>query len=268
MTKGHTAVMAAKRPALKEPAPWQALEFFPTPPWATRALVHRVFPNLRDLPAGGSAWEPCAGLGHMSDVLVEAFDRVRASDVFLYPFEGPARPAIRHWIERFDFLDEAAVAAAEPVDWIITNPPFTKAARMLGLALAKARIGVAFLMRMQWLEGAQRYAEVFARRGPTVIAPFVERVPMCEGGWDPDGSTATMYAWFVWRRCAGDWQHASGDWLHSAPDSLVVDLIPPGAAEKFTNPLIDRGFALRHVPGWIAPSKLKKVGRGQGEMFA
>jgi hypothetical protein len=33
-----------------------------------------------------------------------------------------------------------------------------------------------------------------------LIAPFVERVPMVKGRWDPDASTATCYAWFVWVR--------------------------------------------------------------------
>jgi len=35
---------------------------------------------------------------------------------------------------------------------------------------------------------------------PAMIAQFVERVPMVKGRWDPNASTATSYAWFVWRK--------------------------------------------------------------------
>lgn len=246
--------MAAKRPAPKEPAPWQALELFPTPPWATRALMTHVLPAI----GPWSAWDPCAGLGHMSDVLREDFDHVRASDVFLYPLEAGGDTG-RLEIDAFDFLDIHAVVRQSEVDWIVTNPPFSKAAEMLDHALMKATRGVALLMRMQWLEGETRYRAVFEEKAPSLICPFVERVPMCEGGWDPAGSTATMYAWFVWFR-------DGRSWLFGDPRDLRVDLIPPCRA-RLSRPE-DRGFAARHVPGWIAPSKLKRTGREQREMFA
>ena len=264
-TSGHTAVMAAKRPTLKEPAPWQALEFFPTPPWATRALLRYVIAGP-SMAVEGSAWEPCAGLGHMSDTLRESFDTVRASDVYAYPVEGGG-DAGRFEIDRFDFLDEAAIVRAPEVDWIITNPPFSKASAMLGHALLKARLGVAFLLRMQWLEGETRFREVYADRAPSLVAPFVERVPMCEGGLDPEGSTATMYAWFVWLREPDAWRRSDApEWLFGSPDDLTLHLIPPCRQDLWRPE--DRELARRSLPGWIAPSKLKKSGRGQAEMFA
>ncbi len=265
MTSGHTAVMAQKRPALKEPAPCQALEFFPTPPWATRALMSHVLDPLPD-PGVMSCWEPCAGLGHMADVLRETFDTVRASDVYCYPVESGGDSG-RFEIDAFDFLDEQAIVRAPEVDWIITNPPFSKASAMLSHALVKARIGVAFLLRMQWLEGETRFREVYAERAPSLVAPFVERVPMCEGGVDLEGSTATMYAWFVWLREPDAWRRSdAAEWLFGSPDELTLHLIPPCRA-ALTRPE-DRLLARRCVPGWIAPSKLKRSGRDQGEMFA
>ncbi len=265
MTSGHTAVMAGKRAKLKDPAPWQALEFFPTPPWATRALMDRVLDPLPD-PGVMSCWEPCAGLGHMADVLRESFDTVRASDVYHYPLASGGHSG-RLEIDRLDFLDEGQIARAPEVDWIITNPPFSKAAQMLSHALIKARLGVAFLLRMQWLEGETRFREVYADRAPSLVAPFVERVPMCEGGVDPEGSTATMYAWFVWLSEPDAWRRSeAAEWLFGSPDDLTVHLIPP-CREALWRPE-DRVLARRHVPGWIAPSKLKKSGRDQAEMFS
>lgn len=253
MTRGHTAVMANKRPKIKEPTPWERLEFFPTPPWATRAFFYHAF----SAPVGATAWDPCAGLGHMSTVLKEFFPLVRASDVYNYPTDD-GRDGEMFGIERSDFLDRAAVARAPMVNWIITNPPFGEAPKMLDIALSKARDGVAFLQRIQWLEGEERFHEIFAERAPTFIAPFVERVPMCEGGWDPALSSATMYAWFVWRGFGGDWEF-------SPPDRIPLCLIPPGCKDRHAKPS-DLALGLRCVPGWIAPSILKKASREQTRM--
>ena len=33
---------------------------------------------------------------------------------------------------------------------------------------------------------------------PTIVAQFVERVPMVKGKLDPNASTATSYCWLVW----------------------------------------------------------------------
>jgi hypothetical protein len=61
-------------------------------------------------------------------------------------------------------------------------------------ALDLANDGVAVLVRTQWIEGASRYWQLFRDRPPALFAPFVERVPMVKGRWDPDASTATAYA--------------------------------------------------------------------------
>jgi hypothetical protein len=71
-------------------------------------------------------------------------------------------------------------------------------------ALDLANDGVAMLVRTQWIEGVGRYQKLFRDRPPTLYAPFVERVPMVKGRWDPEASTATAYAWFVWcKRASG-----------------------------------------------------------------
>lgn len=254
MTKGHTSVMAQRRPKLAEPKPWEKLEFFPTPPWATRALFHHA---LRSVVPGLTAWEPCAGLGHMASILGEFFTEVRASDVYNYPTDD-GRDGEMFGIEQFDFLDPVAVERAAPVDWIVSNPPFGEAPRMLNMALGKARVGVAFLLRMQWLEGEERFRAVYTDRAPTFVAPFVERVPMCEGGWDPAGSSATMYAWFVWHRFFDHWEF-------SEADNIPLRLIPPGCKDRLST-RADLALGLRCVPGWIAPSILKKASREQTRM--
>jgi hypothetical protein len=67
------AVMAQRR------EPPDALDYFPTPPWATRALFRHVLPAL-GVDSIGRAWEPACGEGHMASVIVEfarAGDRIR-----------------------------------------------------------------------------------------------------------------------------------------------------------------------------------------------
>ncbi|PPD05785.1 MAG: hypothetical protein CTY36_06025 [Methylocystis sp.] len=72
-----------KKPAkLSEGTVWENLELFPTPPWATRALVEIALPRVvAERPA--FAWDPCAGLGHMAAPLSE-YAAVHTSDVHIY----------------------------------------------------------------------------------------------------------------------------------------------------------------------------------------
>ncbi len=75
MINNSTAVM--QRRAL----PSKGLDFFPTPPWATRAFLNEVLLSHFSPDCFSSVWEPAAGAGHMVHVLSETFQNVRASDV-------------------------------------------------------------------------------------------------------------------------------------------------------------------------------------------
>jgi hypothetical protein len=205
-TTGHTAVMAQRR------EPPDALDYFPTPPWATRALFKRVLPSL-GVETIAIMWEPACGEGHMAEVLAEfASGQVIGSDVFDYGY-GQAP---------IDFLHDEPIARPA---WIITNPPFVAACEFTLRALDLASQGVAMLVRTQWIEGIGRYEKLFRDRPPTLYAPFVERVPMVKGRWDPTASTATAYAWFVWRKIA------SGVEVGNLPTSRVL-WIPPGCRRE------------------------------------
>lgn len=178
-----TAVMARRFTA-------DSLQYFPTPPWATRALVEeKLKPQGWVLP-GMRCWEPACGGGHMVVPLAESFEAVFASDVHDWGFGD------RHGL---DFTFARADDAPWPVDWIIANPPFTLGEAFLHRAWEIARVGIAQLLRLQWLEGGDRYRSVFASdRAPTLICPFAERLSMMEGAWDPELAGATAHAWFIW----------------------------------------------------------------------
>ncbi|MGV7034874.1 hypothetical protein [Methylobacterium symbioticum] len=177
---GSTAVMASRR------EPPDSLDFFPTPPWATRALLRHVLPPVLEGFKICSAWDPACGEGHMAEVLREEVSIVHASDIFDY---GRGYPVA-------DFLDPATQLVPS-VDLIATNPPFNVAVEFAERALGEAAV-VALLLRTAWIEGEERYLRLFRDRPPTAFAPFVERVAMLRGRWEPNASTATSYAWFVW----------------------------------------------------------------------
>lgn len=193
---GFTSVMAARR------SPPDALDFFPTPPWATRAGVELICElDERAAASNVGVSEPACGAGHMALVLQEHFGDVAASDVFDYGWGA----------ETADFL--ADDWASPYLDWIVTNPPFKVGARFAELAIRRARRGVALLCRSAFAEGERRHRNLFAPFPPAVIAQFSERVPMVEGRWDPEAGTATSYAWFIWLTGERNSTHTQFRWI-------------------------------------------------------
>jgi hypothetical protein len=108
-------------------------------------------------------------------------------------------------------------------DWIITNPPFARAADFVRTGMARANRGVAVLCRLAFLETVDRYALHFGGDpGLTVLAPFCERVPMQLGPWNPKCSTATAYAWFIYRK--------------GHTGSPIIRPVPPGTRARLSKP--------------------------------
>ena len=158
---------------------------FPTPPWATRALLEYVISDHEI--SSQTCLEPACGAGHMARVLDDYFADVRSADAYHYGF-GEIR----------DFLTYPCETNA--VDWVITNPPFRLAEEFVLRALRVARHGVAILARTVFLESSGRYRRIFEENPPSKFAQFVERVPMVKGRLDIKASTATGYAWLVWEK--------------------------------------------------------------------
>src|SRR3546814_3104060 len=68
-----------------------SLDYFPTPPWATRALIEHVLIGTgwsKSLLARQIVWEPACGQGHMVIGLEGSFYAIWASDVHDYGLEG------------------------------------------------------------------------------------------------------------------------------------------------------------------------------------
>lgn len=153
----------------------------------------------------------------MAEVLKEYFTTVHASDVHDY--------GCGYEVGSFVGQGPDVVEPPGDVEWIITNPPFNLACEFALRAFEYASTGVALLVRSVWAEGGERYRDLFSKQPPSIIAQFVERVPMVKGRWDPTASTATGYAWFVWR------PSASG--LFEAGETQYR-WIPPGRRKALT----------------------------------
>lgn len=212
-TFAFSPAVAAQR---TEPA--DSLDFFPTPPWATRAFIEHVAKPILESRSYDLVLEPACGEGHMAAILGEYFAFVLANDVHDYGF-GKVSDFIR---------DDRHIAVESPV-WSFTNPPFNLAVQFARKALAISTGGVALLVRTQWLHTIERF-ELFSEFPPFVIAYYVERVPMHRGRWEPEGSTATDYCWVCWKHGA---EPRAPLWI---PPGQRVALTRPGDAARFAQP--------------------------------
>jgi hypothetical protein len=197
-----TAVMQRRKVAP------DSLNYFPTPPFATRALCEWLAGALGDL-SNLSVWEPGCGELHMARPLAESFATVRASDVHRYSPDH-------------ELMDFVMFGPEEPpADFVITNPPFQLAQAFIETGLKVARRGVAMLVRSAFLEGGGRYTDLWSISPPSDVLQFCERVVMLEGrlirsgALDPfaekagnKATTATSYVWLVWLKAE---DHFPGD---------------------------------------------------------
>jgi len=164
-----------------------ALDDFPTPPWATRALCEWLLANALDHNALGGmvARDPCANRGYMVAPLAEYFGKVEASDVHDY---GAG----------FLVEDYLFGPPPHPADITFMNPPFRLAEQFILRARSTSRQGVAALVRSAFLEGIGRHERLFSKDPPSVILQFTERVVMHKGCVTEKGSSATAYSWLYW----------------------------------------------------------------------
>lgn len=164
------------KPTMKRFADLDGPDFFPTPAWATHALIdNEVFE--------GDIWESACGNGAMSEVLALTGQRVISTDLHDRGYgEGGV-----------DFLKSNRRAAN-----IITNPPYNAAEGFVEAGLRKADSKFAVLLRLAFLEGANRQRTIFTTAPPSRVWVFSERITFYPAGAVQKGTGTTAYAWFVW----------------------------------------------------------------------
>ena len=156
-----------------------SLDFYPTPEWATKALLDAERFN-------GKIWEPAAGNGAMVKVIKEFGYQVHASDI----------------VERnyaLDTVDDFLQSDRQYAQNVVTNPPFNIAEAFIHKALSIPNLyKCAFLLKLSFLEGRRRANSLYGIYPPDRVHVFSSRVTMYKDGAEQKGSGTQAYAWFVW----------------------------------------------------------------------
>lgn len=168
------------KPALKRFADLEGPDFYPTPAWATYALIDNE--NF-----SGEIWESACGNGAMSEVLGNVTRHVSSSDLY---DRGYGEVGV-------DFLAQNRRAPN-----IVTNPPYNSAEGFVRSGLINADRKFALLLRLAFLEGGNRQRTIFSASPPSRVWVFSERITFYPANAERKGTGTTAYAWFVWDKDA------------------------------------------------------------------
>lgn len=153
-------------------------DFYATPPEVTVALLD--FLECKGLlDPHDIIWEPACGSGAMTEVMLDRGYGVLGTD--LHPQDPDIAPE--------DFLK-----SNNACNWIITNPPFSKATEFITHAL-ELRKPCAFLLKSQFWHAKSRL-ELFRENPPSYVLPLTWRPDFLFGA--KSGSPTMECLWTVW----------------------------------------------------------------------
>lgn len=151
-----------------------ASDFYPTPPEVTMALL-----DFLGLPKDTVIWEPACGEGHMAKEMERQGYSVYATDI----------------AQGVDFL--ATDLSTNAYDWIITNPPFSKAEWFIRRCYELEK-PFALLLKAQFWHAKKRM-NLFRECRPWYVCPLT---------WRPDfmfgrtgGKPLMDVIWCIWLPC-------------------------------------------------------------------
>lgn len=161
-------------------------DFYPTERALTLGLKKR-------LPISGWVFEPCAGDGAIAQCfkpsLTNDIDRRHECD-----YHGDATQEAQ-W---------QRVIEAHSIDWVVTNPPFNQAKRILENAWKYSGVGVAFLLRLSFQEPCETKKADFRGEWLEEHADHMSHQivfsPRPRFREDTRGSDSATVAWFVWQK--------------------------------------------------------------------
>lgn len=160
-------------------------DFYPTPAQLTKELLKRV-------EISGTVFECCAG---KSDISKELTLDNRITDVTTNDI---------NYVLDVDYSEDASKQSSWDYydwlrDWIITNPPFTKAPEIIPLAWDNCIVGIAMLLRLSYLEPAKNRGTWLQEHSQYLTDLIIFGQPRPSFTSDGKVDTATT-AWFVWQK--------------------------------------------------------------------
>ena len=162
-------------------------DFYPTPEFATRELLRHV-PDIR-----GTIVECCIGDGAIARVIDGGERWIFGNDIapqLNCSFCGDATDR-----NTWEAMEDSMVN--ERIDWVVTNPPFSVASKIVPLAYEFAEFGIAMLLRLSYLEPVEDRGEWLTEHPPTklIVLPRIS--------FTNDGKTDSVTcAWMVWEKSA------------------------------------------------------------------
>ena len=154
-----------------------------TPDWVTDRLLNNII-----IPSHHRILEPCCGNNSM-------LDRIH---------QRTGNPVIGTDITNGSFFDATTKGywkRYDDFDWIITNPPFSQAPQILHHALVHANVGVAFLLRLTFLEpcatGKTARFGVLTQ-GEDHLRYVIPLNPRPRFRKDVKATDSVTSAWFIW----------------------------------------------------------------------
>lgn len=160
-------------------------DFYATPPLAVKELMKLESFNK-------NIWEPCCGMNHITNILIDHGYNVRTSDIVDRVNNGK--------IEIIDFLN-----CMEKWDGdIITNPPYKLATEFVYKAIETINEGnkVVMFLKLSFLETKKRRL-LFDKYPPKIIYVSSSRFGCSQTGeFDETGNTgsAIAYCWYIWEK--------------------------------------------------------------------
>jgi hypothetical protein len=199
----------------------EGLDFYPTPPEATMALL-----DFLDLPRQWTIWEPACGTGGISKVAEDYGYSVISTDIADYGYGTP----------NVDFTEEVEPRA----NFILTNPPFNQAEKFIEAASSMEIEGFAFLLKAQYWNAKTR-EPLFRRCQPTWVLPLTWRPDFTDG---KGNGSPIDFLWTVW--------------LHGVTDTRYRTLTKP-CSELIPSALIRRGISSASMASSIGSQKASKA---------
>ena len=161
-------------------------DLYTSDPKAVQAL-------LEAFPLNQYVFEPCAGLGHISELIKKTGRDVITSDINDYGYKLDFQ-------RDFFQVKRGDVTAPTPFD-IVTNPPYKGALDFVKHAIELLEDGgrVIMLLRIQFLEGIER-GQFFKEHPPRFVYVFTRRVLCLLNGEPQKHNSAACFAWFIWEK--------------------------------------------------------------------